>query len=314
MYAVGGLILLAVITALTWYVTGGWRDLANAEFERGLIVFTIAILGVAVVLILVLSIVFGGAANGGFIGDLAGRIAGRLMDIPPMQVVATVIGFVTVGLIAWFIFSGAEIFSTPEKARGLITFAVAIVTVAIALILVLYIIFGTGDDEEFGNRFTFGKDVLMVFVGILGTIMGFYYGTTDKVSPKDIPIITASVQNPSATAAIQLETTAFELLIKQDYDGAVKAFDTASKATPTSTNIKNITEIIKFLSDNKALFSATGDRKEIWQKIYCDISNNKRAAGMSKEIIDKFDSGCNTSPSPAANSNRALAANTAQSQ
>lgn len=59
-------------------------------------------------------------------------------------------------------------------ARGMITFVVSLVTVAIGLILVLAAFLGGGKDIE--KRFAFGKDVFTILVGVLGTIMGFYYG------------------------------------------------------------------------------------------------------------------------------------------
>jgi hypothetical protein len=61
-----------------------------------------------------------------------------------------------------------------DTARGMITFVVSVVTVAIGLILVLAAFLGGGKDIE--KRFAFGKDVFTILVGVLGTIMGFYYG------------------------------------------------------------------------------------------------------------------------------------------
>lgn len=61
-----------------------------------------------------------------------------------------------------------------DSARGMITFLVAFVTVGIALILVMAAFMSGGKDVE--KRLNFGKDVLTVLIGVLGTIMGFYYG------------------------------------------------------------------------------------------------------------------------------------------
>ena len=124
-----------------------------------------------------------------------------------MQWVASVIGLFTIGGMVWVIASGGDLLRDGERTRGLITFSVAIVTVAIALILVFFLVFGVfgNNKEEFTSRFTFGKDILMVFVGILGTIMGFYYGT-DKVSPDDIKTIQQSGPNSGASATTVAET------------------------------------------------------------------------------------------------------------
>lgn len=63
-----------------------------------------------------------------------------------------------------------------EIARGLITFIFATGTMMVALIVLLIGVFlKQGDDGE--ERFTRGKDVLTILIGILGAIIGFYFGT-----------------------------------------------------------------------------------------------------------------------------------------
>ena len=62
-----------------------------------------------------------------------------------------------------------------NEARGLITTLFAIMTVALALILILSVLFSSSPDYE--KRFVLGKEVLTIFIGILGTIVGFYFGS-----------------------------------------------------------------------------------------------------------------------------------------
>jgi hypothetical protein len=291
------IVSVAAIAAITWFMLNGEKVLSNKDMLSGLLIFSAVIVGLSIVLIALFYLVFSTATNG---NSLVGQITEKVMSIPPMQMVATVIGFVTVGLISWFIVAGGDVFSTAEKARGLITFAVAIVTVAIALIMVLYVIFGVASEQEFSNRFTFGKDVLMVFVGILGTIMGFYYGS-GKVTPGEVASIQKSGQEANLTPANVFESQGFELLIKQDYDGAQKAFDLAAKSTPPSPNIKNISAISKLLTERRPAFDNAADsaaKQVIWQQIYCEISNNQWAAGQAKETIDKFTAGCKPPTGP----------------
>jgi hypothetical protein len=80
--------------------------------------------------------------------------------------------------------------ATDDAARGLITFLVAVVTVGIALILVLAAILGSGGDLE--KRLGFGKEVFAILIGVLGTIMGFYYGQATKDSAGQGAITTSS--------------------------------------------------------------------------------------------------------------------------
>ncbi len=58
--------------------------------------------------------------------------------------------------------------------RSMITFLIAVVTVGIALILVLASIVSDSPDRE--KRFSQGKEVLTALLGVLGTIVGFYFG------------------------------------------------------------------------------------------------------------------------------------------
>jgi hypothetical protein len=66
-----------------------------------------------------------------------------------------------------------------EKARGLITFLIAISTVGIAIILAIStLVLAPGDEGD--KRFDRGKQVLSVLIGVLGTIVGFYFGAETK--------------------------------------------------------------------------------------------------------------------------------------
>jgi hypothetical protein len=65
-----------------------------------------------------------------------------------------------------------------EIARGVITYLVAVATVAIATVLVMAAILGGGKDFE--RKFAMGKEVLTLLIGVLGTIIGFYYGSSTQ--------------------------------------------------------------------------------------------------------------------------------------
>ena len=85
-----------------------------------------------------------------------------------------------------------------ENARGRITFVVSFGTFAIGLILVMSAAFLSGS-KDLDRRFAFGKDVFTVLVGVLGTVMGFYYGQN------------ASAQQALHISAPQVSSTAPQL-------------------------------------------------------------------------------------------------------
>jgi len=85
----------------------------------------------------------------------------------------------------------------PDFARGAITFIVAAVVVCLALILILGALFLEGAQaNEVEERFRRGREVLAPFVGILGTIVGFYFGSVDRgsTSTLDVDALTAPTE------------------------------------------------------------------------------------------------------------------------
>ncbi len=70
---------------------------------------------------------------------------------------------------------------TNDAARASITYLVSVGTIMIAMVLVLSVILG--DSAEMEARFARGKEVLTILIGVLGTIMGFYYGSAVKAEP-----------------------------------------------------------------------------------------------------------------------------------
>jgi hypothetical protein len=230
----------------------------------------------------------------------------ELLDIvkavTPMQWVASLIGLLTIGGMVWVIYTGANFFDDSTKARGLITFSVAIVTVAIALLLVFYLVIGGGAIDEVKERFTYGKDILLVFVGILGTIMGFYYGA-DTVSSDKYAALAETVQTDAAQKSPigDLEKKGFVALLAKDLDGASQAFADAYKLSPT---YHNVDEINKLLNVHKGAFAKakgennTAEIDKLWKVIFCDISDNKRTLGMLPEMIAQVKKNCPASNTP----------------
>jgi hypothetical protein len=111
----------------------------------------------------------------------------RELIISP-HVLFSVLGLAVVGALGFGIYSaGGQFLDSLQKtevARGLITFLVAVATVAIAIILALYAVVSSG--PELKERFALGKEILTTLIGVLGTIVGFYFGSSTEPSKETV--------------------------------------------------------------------------------------------------------------------------------
>ena len=69
-----------------------------------------------------------------------------------------------------------ETLDNPEQVRGMLTFFFVLVTTSIILLFALGI-FWLQDNDAVKVRFDAAKDLLTIVIGVLGTIMGFYFGS-----------------------------------------------------------------------------------------------------------------------------------------
>lgn len=71
--------------------------------------------------------------------------------------------------------------SDPATARGLITLLISVGAVWVAIILAVGA-FSNADEKQFSRA----KDVLVIMIGLLGTIVGYYFGAESQKSPQEI--------------------------------------------------------------------------------------------------------------------------------
>lgn len=101
------------------------------------------------------------------------------------KVVSTVIGiallFITLVVVG--VATRAPILNElrdPSYARGLITFLISIGTIALAFIIIVQALLGAGSPDDQDGRFRRAREVFSVLMGVLGTIVGFYFGSAEK--------------------------------------------------------------------------------------------------------------------------------------
>jgi hypothetical protein len=92
-----------------------------------------------------------------------------------------------VGVIIWAVSRGDSILLTKlaetEAARGLVTFLITASAVGIAFMLIYHAFSAVSN----GENFRMAREIFMSLIGILGTIVGFYFGAADKEKGQEAP-------------------------------------------------------------------------------------------------------------------------------
>ena len=148
-----------------------------------------------------------------------------------------------------------------DVARGLITFLIAIGTVGIAIILAISTIV-LEEDAESDKRFDRGKQVLTILIGVLGTIVGFYYGSTTErqqpiaITTTALPPGTINTPYPLTKLEVAGGTPPLKWFVIPDLPGGLK-LDSANgtiSGTPTAAFSK---APFKFIVEDSATPSSS---------------------------------------------------------
>lgn len=196
---------------------------------------------------------------------------------------------------------------TADVARGLITFMVVLATVIIAILLVVFALFGKSecinengvkvtDEAARKGRFNNGLQVLTLFMGILGTIMGFYYAE-GTVPVREVKNLTET-KAEGVLAVTELENSGWQALTVQNFAGALKAFSEARKLKEHSAIVGRVADLLEPEEENFAAADTEAKKTEFWKSILCVIMEDKDISGIPADLKDGLDKtaaqvGCN---------------------
>lgn len=136
----------------------------------------------------------------------------RVAESKTAWILWSIIGVVTVvSLVGVFLLLGgnSERIANAAYARGVITVLFSVGVVAMALIVVLSVLMQKQDPDGAGlseKRFQRAKEILSLLLGILGTVVGFYFGTSTTITVGDFNIggILVSDQSPDPGSQVEL--------------------------------------------------------------------------------------------------------------
>lgn len=113
-------------------------------------------------------------------------------------------------------------------SRGLITFLVAAATVFISIVLAIWVIATNVDSADIKTRFSAAKDILATLVGILGTILGFYFGSSDRTALDQMSLADVQFKNDQLITHVSGGTPPYRIKVSLP-DGKPKDQELVSK-------------------------------------------------------------------------------------
>jgi hypothetical protein len=88
---------------------------------------------------------------------------------------------------------GPSRYATPEGIRPILVFTLIVAMLGFGGLLIATALFSAEEEQQMQNRFRHAREVFLVFAGIFGTIIGFYFGTESTGTAADSPVLAAPV-------------------------------------------------------------------------------------------------------------------------
>ena len=92
--------------------------------------------------------------------------------------------------------------SAIESVQFLIVLTLILSMLAFGGLLMIRALFAPYERQELENRFRMGREVFLVFSGVFGTIIGFYFGSDDDDTGGGAPTVEVAFEGGRVTAAI----------------------------------------------------------------------------------------------------------------
>lgn len=146
----------------------------------------------------------GGGAGG---GDGSGGTADSFLTLGGFWMVMFVIALIF-GFLFYYFWALDGDFTSPASIRPLLVLTLIVAMLGFGGLLMIRALFAPYAKEEIQERFRLGREVFLVFSGIFGTIIGFYFGAEDEVAG-GAPTVEIAFAEGRVTAAVSEGTAPF---------------------------------------------------------------------------------------------------------
>jgi len=136
-------------------------------------------------------------------------------DLSWGAVILIVVGIVVFVISLWgyFIGIGSARYATIEATRPVLVFTLIVAMLGFGGLLIVRSLFSPQGIDALQERFRLAREVFLVYAGIFGTIIGFYFGAADKQVATDPPTLGApAVRGGRLSVGVEGGTEPFTVL------------------------------------------------------------------------------------------------------
>lgn len=103
----------------------------------------------------------------------------------------------------YFAYLPSDKYASIEGTRPILVFTLIISMLGFGGVLIAAALYGARTTtEDFENRFRMAREIFLVFAGIFGTIIGFYFGAADEEAGNEAPAVEVAFSEGRVTAAV----------------------------------------------------------------------------------------------------------------
>lgn len=118
-----------------------------------------------------------------------------------------------ISLWGYFIGIGSARYATIEATRPVLVFTLIVAMLGFGGLLIVRSLFSPQGIDALQERFRLAREVFLVYAGIFGTIIGFYFGAADKQVSTDPPTLTTpAVRDGRVSVGVEGGTEPFTVL------------------------------------------------------------------------------------------------------